>query len=156
MNVLRSCLMLFVVLVFSACQRSGVTDLGYHPHANPSTDLAQARELAAQTGRKVLIIAGGDWCRWCHVLQRFLERNRDVQTELDRAFVVLKVYIGDENVNEQFFSGLPEAVGYPHFWVMASDGTVLKSIDTAGVESGPDDYDKNLFLQLIRDADEPN
>jgi len=152
MRFLHALTLFFFVLIASACQQAEEPGIGYSPSANPATDLANARTVAASSGRKVLIIAGGDWCRWCHVLYRFLKQNPDVEAEMDKAFVVVKVYYGDDNTNEAFFSTLPEADGFPHFWVLSSNGTILKSISTGGLESGSDDYDRERFRQFIRDA----
>ena len=135
----------------AACGRSGPANLGYDPSANPTQQVDAARREGVQTGRRVLIIAGGDWCRWCHVLDEFLHDNRDVKEAMESSFVVVKVYVGDENSNEEFFSRLPEADGYPHFWVVDSSGSV-RSIGTSSLEQGDDGYDKGRFLALLHDA----
>ncbi len=148
MKLFFSVAMAMVLLVSTAC---GKRDLGYDPEADPALALVAAQKEAAASGKSVLVIAGGDWCRWCHVLDRFIERNDDVETALDEAFVTLKVYVGEEGMNEAFFADLPQAQGYPHFWVLANDGTA-QSFGTGDLESGEDDYDKELFLRFIRDA----
>jgi hypothetical protein len=96
----------------------------------------------------VLIIAGGDWCHWCSVLNRFVSRNADIDANLHEAFVVMKVYVGDENYNEFFFSQLPEARGAPHFWIVSPEREVLSSQSTRAFES-KSSYDKQEFMQFI-------
>ncbi|HET7868186.1 MAG TPA: thioredoxin family protein [Burkholderiaceae bacterium] len=123
----------------------------YSPTANPSVLLEAALTQARASNKKVLVIAGGDWCRWCLILERFVAANPDVKSALDGSFVVVKVYVGEKNRNTAFFAKLPKAQGYPHFWVLNPDGNVAASVNTGPLEKGPDSYDKERFLQFIRD-----
>lgn len=125
-------------------------DLGYRPAANPFHALKAAQAAAAAKNRKILVVAGGEWCRWCHVLDRFLSDNPDVKAELQKEFEIVKVYVGEENENDAFFSTLPKAAGYPHMWVLSGGGRVMASIDTGKLEKGRDTYDKDAFLAAIR------
>ena len=150
-NIIRnSILCLSILLLTVACAASDISKYGgYLPSADPAADLANAKALAIKTDRKILIIAGGDWCRWCHALNKFLANNKDVHNELDKTFVVVKVYLGDEKDNEEFFSKLPTASGYPHFWVLSSKGELIKSVETGNLEQGEDSYNKSKFLEFI-------
>jgi uncharacterized protein YyaL (SSP411 family) len=96
-------------------------------------------------------VAGGEWCTWCHYLEAFLKKNPEIDAQLHRAFVPVKVYIGEENKNTVFFSRLPKAQGYPHFWVIGPDGKVLKSVNTAPLEDGGKSYDRKKFVKFIQD-----
>ncbi|HEY5806481.1 MAG TPA: thioredoxin family protein [Povalibacter sp.] len=125
------------------------TRLGYDPGADPFEQYQQAIAQAHAENKLVLIVAGGDWCRWCHVLNRFVTTNTDVEAALRDTFVVVKVYVGDENFNEFFFAQLPEARGAPHFWIVSPERNVLASQSTAAFEHGRNGYDKHEFLQFI-------
>ncbi len=124
-------------------------DLGYDPKADPFDQYHEAVAIAEAEKKLVLVIAGGDWCRWCHVLNRFLDRNLDIQQRLEDAFVVVKVYVGDENYNADFFEQLPEARGAPQFWIISPERNVLASQSTGALERGKNGYDKHEFLQFI-------
>jgi len=124
-------------------------DLGYDPQADPFDQYHEAMEVAALENKNVLIIAGGDWCRWCHVLERFIAKNADIERGLTDAFVVMKVYVGPDNFNEGFFAQLPTAFGAPHFWVVSKDREVLGSQSTAKLERGKSTYDKASFFAFI-------
>lgn len=151
MILLRPLLALFLVLAVAACSHADAQNLGYDPARDPVADLAHAKQEAAQTGKHVMIVAGGDWCRWCHALHDFLSDNDDVQAELDRKFVTVKVYVGDDNGNDAFFDALPPAPGYPHFWVLGKDG-IAHSIGTSSLEAGDDGYDKERFMAMLQSA----
>jgi hypothetical protein len=124
---------------------------GYDAKVNPDISLGQALAEAKASNRKVLVVAGGEWCTWCHYLEAFLKRNPEIDAELHRAFVPVKVYVGQENKNSAFFSRLPKADGYPHFWVIAPDGRVLHSVNTGPLEDGGRSYDKKKFMKFIRE-----
>lgn len=123
-------------------------NLGYDPKADPFEQYHAAIAQAEAQHKLVLVVAGGDWCRWCYALDRFVKRNSDVESHLQDAFVVVKVYVGDENYNDFFFSQLPPAKGAPHFWIIAPDRNVLSSQPTGEFESNGG-YDKSEFLAFI-------
>ena len=138
----------FVAGLFCAAT-GNAANLGYDPKADPFEQYQEAVAQAQAQHKLVLVIAGGDWCRWCHALNRFVARNADVESSLHDAFVVMKVYVGDQNYNEFFFAQLPEARGAPHFWIIAPDRNVLASQSTGAFEQGKSGYDKHEFLAFI-------
>lgn len=142
-------LAVFLFAIAPMGQAHVIKDIGYHPSANPQVAFDRAVADARASHRRVLVIAGGDWCRWCHVLEGFLARNADVKSELVKSFVVVKVYLGEDVDNAAFFSRLPEADGYPHFWVFGNDGKLVQSVSTASLESGPVNYDRGRFLRFV-------
>jgi hypothetical protein len=131
------------------CMSAHAADLGYDPEADPFEQYHQAIAEAEATNKLVLIVAGGEWCRWCYVLNRFVEKNPDVEQRLRDTFVVMKVYVGPGNFNEMFFSQLPVAYGAPHFWIVSPQREVLASQSTAKLERGKNTYDKASFLAFI-------
>jgi Thioredoxin-like len=138
-----------VLIVISLSSYSASGDIGYDADADPFTLLQAAEDQAGSEGKFVLVIAGGDWCIWCHYLHAFLDDNADVHEALDKTFVVMQAYYGDENENPAFFATLPKAVGYPHFWVVDSDGKILVSQNTAPLEDGDKSYNRDNFLAFI-------
>jgi hypothetical protein len=142
-----------ITVALAACALLGMAaqaaTLGYDPKADPFEQYHEAVASAAVQGKLVLVIAGGDWCTWCHRLDRFLDRNDDVRLRLEDAFVVMKVYVGDENYNEAFFEQLPRAHGAPHFWIVSPERVVLASQSTGALERGKRGYDKDEFLGFI-------
>jgi len=127
------------------------TRLGYDPQADPFSQYHDAIAQAKSQNKLVLVIAGGDWCSWCHKLDRFISRDTQIDTAVHDTFVVVKVYIGDENYNELFFSQLPPARGAPHFWVISPQQQVLRSQSTAVFEQGHNGYDKAAFMNFTRE-----
>ena len=62
-------------LFLSAQSTLPAYSLDYDPVRDPFADGRAALKLAQDTNRRVLIEVGGDWCRWCHVLNKFLEEE---------------------------------------------------------------------------------
>jgi thiol:disulfide interchange protein len=124
-------------------------DIGYDPRANASEQLDSAVAAARAEDKLVLLISGGDWCVWCHYLAAFLEREPALDAALHDVFVVQKVYVGDENLNKEFFARLPTAAGAPHFWVLSSGGDLLASQDTLPLEDGAKSYDRAKFQAFV-------
>ena len=103
----------------------------YDPARDPFADGHAAIQLAKATNRRVLIELGGDWCSWCHIMDRFFDNNPDVKTKLHQTFVMLKVNVSDLNDNAEFLKAFPKPLGYPHMYVADNDGKLLQSKDTA-------------------------
>ena len=121
----------------------------FDPSRDAAKDIAEAVLIAKKDGRRILLDVGGEWCIWCHRLDKFFEDNADVADFLGHNFVVVKVNWSPENHNEIMLSKYPKISGYPHLFVLESDGAFLHSQDTGALESGKaHDHDKVLrFLK---------
>lgn len=120
----------------------------YDASRDPYTDTKAALALANDTDRKLLIEVGGDWCSWCHVLDRFLSNHQNVASRLHETFVVLKVNVSDANDNAKFMATLPPARGYPHMYITDAGGVVLHSQDTGQfIENS--EYSAQQFMAFL-------
>jgi thioredoxin-related protein len=137
----------FAMAMFCSTATRAASMLGYDPQADPFDQYHEAVARAQAENKLVLVIAGGDWCGWCHRLNKFMKAE-DIRKSVDDTFVIVKVYVGDENLNELFFSQLPEARGAPHFWVISPEKHVLKSQSTVAFERKKG-YDKAVFLGFV-------
>jgi thioredoxin-related protein len=121
----------------------------YDTKRDANADLATAITAATVLNRRVLIEVGGDWCVWCHILDRFIAGSPEVTEAFTRSFVVVKVNYSLDRPNAKFLGRYPEIPGYPHFFVLESDGTFLKSQGTSPLEKG-DSYNKDKLLAFAR------
>src|SRR5262245_40989508 len=124
-------------------------DIGYDPHANAFEQLDAAVAKADAEDKLLLVISGGDWCKWCHYLAAFLDRETALDAALHEVFVVQKVYVGDENMNKEFFSRMPTAAGAPHYWDLPQKGVMLVSHVTLPIEYVDKIYDRAKFAAFI-------
>ena len=120
----------------------------YNPQFDAFKDGAAAVDLASKTNRRILVELGGDWCKWCHIMDDFFDKNPDLKQQLHETFVILKVNVSDANNNSEFLKAFPKPLGYPHMYVSESNGSVLWSKDTAEfVENGQ--YSRQRFIEFF-------
>jgi thiol:disulfide interchange protein len=121
----------------------------FDPSRDAAKDVATAVATAKAQGKRVLVDVGGEWCSWCHILDRFVAANADVQALRDAAYVWVKVNWSKENKNEALLSRWPKIKGYPHLFVLDGDGKLVHSQDTDLLEAGKD-YDKAKFVAFLK------
>ena len=142
-------LFLFITLAFcteGAKEYTPVTK--FDPERDPYTDLAAASEAASSTGKRIILDVGGEWCIWCHRLDDFIESNIEIKNKLEEYFIILKINFSPENKNEKFLAQYPEIAGYPHFFVLESDGKLLHSQNTGLLEENSS-YSKEKIIEFL-------
>lgn len=108
----------------------------YDPKRDAARDIDDAVAEAKRTNRRILLEVGGEWCSWCHILDEFFDKHADLTALRDKNFVTVKINFSDENPNKEVLARYGEINGYPHIFVLASDGKLLHSQDTAVFEEG--------------------
>ena len=126
----------------------------FDPARDAAADVAAATAQAKAQGKRVLVDVGGEWCSWCHILDRFIVANADVRTLRDNGYVWVKVNWSPQNKNETLLSRWPKIKGYPHLFVLDGDGALVHSQDTGALEEGKD-YDKAKVLAFLRQYRRP-
>lgn len=135
LNVKMKQRFLFLFVLFLSLQTISAAELpfystGFDPARDAFADGRDAIKRATASDRLILIELGGDWCKWCHKFDNFLNNNPEVKKELHNTFVLLKVNVSDENYNEEFLKVFPRPYGYPHMYITQSNGQLLHSKDT--------------------------
>ena len=120
----------------------------YDPDRDAFEDGRNAIQLAKSTQRHVLIELGGDWCKWCHVMDKFLDDNPDIRAQLHETFVILKINVSDANDNAKFLAAFPKPLGYPHMYIADNNGSILLSKDTAEFLS-QGQYSRQRFTEFL-------
>jgi thioredoxin-related protein len=108
----------------------------YDPKRNAAQDIQAAIKEAQRTNKRILLEVGGEWCGWCHTLDRFFQVNSDLLLLQDKNFVTVKINFSGDNENKELLSGYPPIPGYPHIFVLDAEGKLLHSQDTSALESG--------------------
>jgi thioredoxin-related protein len=137
-----------LTMLVCACAREDSV-ARFDPARDPAKDVAAAVALARTEGKRVIVDVGGEWCSWCHTLDRFVAANGDLKSLIDSRYVWVKVNYSKENRNEAFLSRWPAIEGYPHLFVLDADGKLLHSQDTGELEAGKS-YDKAKFLAFVQ------
>ena len=108
----------------------------FDPKRDPAADLAAALRMAKADGKRVIVDVGGEWCSWCHILDRFFAGNAELDALRRSRYVWLKVNWSRENENRAFLARWPKVAGYPHLFVLDADGKLVHSQDTGALERG--------------------
>jgi thiol:disulfide interchange protein len=108
----------------------------FDPARDAQKDLRDAVSLAGRSGRRVLMDVGGEWCVWCRRLDTLWATNAGLRAFRDSNYVTLKVNWSPENKNVALLSAYPRIPGYPHLFVLETDGSLLHSQDTGVLEKG--------------------
>jgi thioredoxin-related protein len=149
----RLCSVLVVLLaitpvVFSSASSQGPSKYvpvdKYDPKRNADQDIREAIEEARHSKRRILLVVGGQWCSWCHILDAFFGAHPELKKLRDKNFVTVKINFSEENPNEEVLSRYGEIEGYPHIFVLDSDGKYLHSQPTSPLES-----DKSYSLERL-------
>ena len=139
-----------VMLVLAFVTASGAADLPskFDPSRDAAADISRATSLASAQGKRVIVDVGGEWCAWCHIMDRFVAANPDVRAFLDAHFIWVKVNFSPQNRNEAVLSRWPHIEGYPHLFVLDATGKLLHSQNTGELEAG-NGYDKRRFRAFL-------
>ncbi|MEO7190341.1 MAG: thioredoxin family protein [Vicinamibacterales bacterium] len=108
----------------------------FDPQADPGQQVTAAISMAGQTKRRIMLDVGGEWCVWCHTLDRFIDDHPDLSAAIARDFVWVKINFSPENPNKVFLDRYPSIPGYPHLFVLSDAGELLHSQDTSELEEG--------------------
>lgn len=139
----------FVLIAASSVfAQASDTTVGFDPARNPFDDLSAAVDSAAKSNKRIMLDVGGEWCIWCHRIDAFMHNTEEIKSLLQENFIIVKINYSKENKNEKFLSQYPAIEGYPHFFVLDSDGKLLHSQNTGDLERDKD-YDKDKFLIFL-------
>lgn len=142
---------LFVALALAASAAFSAPGLSskFDPTRDAAADVAAAVTAAKAERKRVMVDVGGEWCTWCHILDRFVAGNPDVKKLVDDNYVWVKVNVSPQNRNVALLSRWPKIKGYPHLLVLDAQGQLLQSQNTGELEAAKD-YDKQKMLAFLQ------
>ncbi len=121
----------------------------YDPARNADVDIQAAVAEAARTNKRVILEVGGLWCIWCRYMDEFFEKQPDLLAFREKNFVMVKINMSEENENKAVLSRYPKVSGYPHLFVLDSEGKLLHSQDTEKLEEGKG-YSLDKFSEFLK------
>jgi hypothetical protein len=107
----------------------------YDASRDAAADVKEAAAQAKAVNKKVLVVVGGDWCSWCHALEKFWDSHKSLAAARDSKFVVVHVNTDGKTLPAPV-SSWPAPAGFPHFYVLDGDANVLLSQNTGELEEG--------------------
>ena len=139
---------LFLITSGSVFAQKSDSTLMFDPARNPFEDLKVAVSTATESNKRIILDVGGEWCIWCHRIDAFMHKTEEIKSLLAENFIIVKINFSKENKNEKFLFQYPAIEGYPHFFILESDGKLLHSQNTGDLEKDKD-YDKDKFLDFL-------
>jgi len=143
--------LIWTMLIVAAVGQSTLPapDAKFDPARDATADIQNALAEAHKSNRRVILDVGGEWCGWCHALDRYFVEHTDLREFRDKHYVWLKVNFSPENQNERVLSRYGQIVAYPWLFVLDQDGKLLISQRTGPLEQGASyDFDKmKAFLE---------
>ena len=121
----------------------------FDPSRDAAADVRTAVDMARAQKKRVLVDVGGEWCIWCHILDKFVASHPEVKKLVDEHYVWVKVNWSPQNRNEALLAPWPKIKGYPHLFVLDEQGKLLHSQDTSALEAGKD-YDEQKMIAFLR------
>jgi thiol:disulfide interchange protein len=109
----------------------------YDPTVDGWKQLEAAGQQAAASGKRMLVVVGGNWCKWCRALDRLMTTDPRLESELSR-FVVVHLNYSKENKNPEAMAklGNPDKLGFPSLLVLTPQLQVLRAQSSEIFETG--------------------
>ena len=109
----------------------------YDEQADARKLLADALAAARPTDKRVLLMYGGNWCGWCHLLHECFAKNPAIATLLRDEYELVMVDIGHFDKHQDLVKELGAQIkGVPFLTVLDKDGKVLTHQPTEPLEKG--------------------
>lgn len=144
---MRRALALALLLGAAACDKVP-ENAGYDASRDIGADLRAAMTRARAENKRVLVEAGGNWCVWCRKLELYFNTHPELSALRDRGFVTVKAAVEPSGPYPAALASYPRPAAFPHLFVLEADGTLVKSQDTAPLESGPS-YDEARLTAFL-------
>jgi len=126
----------------------------YDPSLDGWRQLEAAGKAAAADDKRILVIVGGNWCKWCRALDGLLSEDAALRTELGR-YEVVHLNYSEENKNPEAMAhlGNPEQLGFPSLLVLSPKLQVLHTQSSELFEAGDPTkpgHDPTKLLAFLR------
>jgi len=123
----------------------------YYPGADAALQVQDAVDRANIGNKHVILMIGGNWCRWCLMFEKFRLENAKVDSAVTAGFIWQHVNYSKENRNAALLSKLefPQRFGFPVFVVLDGNGKRLHTQNSAYLEEG-EGYSESKVLEFLR------
>lgn len=124
----------------------------YHPEADAADEIHSAIKKANAENKHVLIIAGGNWCSWCITFDHFIHADAQIDSLLQKTYVIYHLNFSKENENKQIFAdnGYPQRFGFPVFLILDGKGNRLHTQNSEYLERGKSYGKQQVFEFLLQ------
>lgn len=144
------------ILLFFCGSHSGYTQPAekpveiYHPALDAKKQMIDAVAQAKSNNKHVLLMIGGNWCKWCRMFEKFLHTDPQLDSALNANFIFEHINFSKENKNEALLKQLefPQRFGFPVFVVLDINGKRIHTQNSGYLEEG-EGYSKNKVIEFF-------
>jgi thioredoxin-related protein len=142
MRFLKQILLIFMLTVLSpslfAQDADSLKKLIYHPELDAKQQVTNALREAKKEHKNVILMVGGNWCRWCRMFQKFITDDASIDSIIKADYVFEHINYSKENKNLDLLKNLefPQRFGFPVFVVLNAEGKRIHTQNSAYLESG--------------------
>jgi len=110
----------------------------YNPAAPADQEIRELLAKAKKEKKHVLLMAGGNWCKWCTEFDSFSKNDRLVDSLLKTDYLFYHLNYSPENRNTAIFAryGYPQRFGFPVFIILDENGNRLHTQKSGYLEQG--------------------
>lgn len=139
----------FTGFLFSASAQSDFKL--YSTEANAIEQMKSATIRAGKENKHVLLMIGGNWCKWCKLFNEFSHKNFQVDSMLNADFIVEHINFSKENKNLQVMQalGFPQRFGFPVFVIVDGNGKRIHTQQTGYLEEDKG-YSKEKVMEFLQ------
>ena len=122
----------------------------YHVDADAKSEVNVAVKKAATEHKQVLLMIGGNWCKWCRMFDKFQHANASVDSALNTNYIFQHVNYSKENKNNVLMTelGFPQRFGFPVFVVLNEKGERIHTQNSAYLEQG-EGYSAEKVIEFL-------
>jgi thioredoxin-related protein len=143
-----------VILTFIFIITNGQDSLlvPYNADTDAKLQISKAVELANSENKNVLIMIGGNWCKWCIRLTQFMAGHEAIDSVLKADFVYIHINYSKENKNPEIMKELeyPQRFGFPVLVIIDGNGKRLHTQNSLYLEKD-DSYDEKIIKDFLLD-----
>ncbi len=112
---------------------------------NSEKILKKSQKRAKRENKNILIVVGDDSCVWTRLLQKAMLYDSKLLRFIENNFIILKINYRDKFFTNKYFA--PSST--PYFFILDSDGNLLKAQRASFFEERKKSYDKLKVLKLL-------
>jgi thioredoxin-related protein len=123
----------------------------YNPGENADSAITAALIKAKAENKFVLLKAGGNWCSWCIKFEKFCKEAQEIDSLIEKNFIIYHLNWSKENVNRPIFKkyGYPQRFGFPVFIILDSNGNRIHTQNSEYLEDGLGSYSKIKVIMFF-------
>lgn len=139
---------LFLLPLFSVAQTETATI--YNVNADAKSEVGNAVKKATVEHKQVLLMIGGNWCRWCKMFDKFQHANASVDSALKTNYIFQHINFSKENKNASLLAELqfPQRFGFPVFVVLNEKGERIHTQNSSYLEDG-EGYSASKVIEFL-------